>query len=827
MSQQPRPKFTLVGKPKLQIHAADYSETARALACVLAREVENLFSYNGEPHLVVRNNDKPKVRPLSRTRIIIEAHKHVAPWRFDKQGNPYETTLPDDVAGLTLDILADEMSLRPLLGFTTGPLLHDDGTIISEGYDDKLQVLACNVPALDIPDQVDATMARAALQQLRFWFRTFPFADRDTVKETFQIDGKDVAIDVVDLSKPPAKDESAYLNGLLTGVARASLYLAPGVATTSAHVSGAGAGKTYLMKSIGLIAFGKAPKAKGIGTGEEAEKGIVAGLISPGRYILLDNLNSRTLTSDNLCAALTERPAEMRILGVSEMRDANPTAFIGFTGNALTIGLDLIRRIINFELDARCEHAERREFAGDFLSETAMHRPELLNAALTILRYGRQHDATLARGEALGGFPQWCRWVRDPLLALGCKDPVARIPEAKQADPARINALEIFSIWWQYHQNNEITTKDLHAHVKTTILSQVDTKKRNRQALAERVSQLKKTVVGDFRLEGKGINPIIYKLTRPGEPEPPPRQSDIFDQANAVAPPPGPQPSPPSDDPWDDGCSDPVEPEDEQQPDTLPPSPPEPPPARDPFARQPPMKDGVLRFAMDRKPRSAGQRTLETLGPAPFGAICLQCERADGEIMRISAGPDDTYHLHATCAEKWFAGVKVRGAFDPSDERPTKKWDPPPAGSAAWVEQQVEAHRVRANREAPPSDPNECAAWVLDKLKALPDEPPAGYQNAHRWRLARAAMVKFAEGGPNTGNLLAQALRLGWTLPEMFATSAFPEVGVRAFDQCGAMLPNVFGAIVTHVDKDALHFSGGLVVRKRPVALATCLLWER
>jgi hypothetical protein len=127
---------------------------------------------------------------------------------------------------------------------------------------------------------------------------------------------------------------------------------------------------------------------------------------------------------------------------------------------------------------------------------------------------------------------------------------------------------------------------------------------------------------------------------------------------------------------------------------------------------------------------------------------------------------------------------------------------------------------------APPSDPNGCATWVLGKLKALPDDPPAGYQNARQWQLVRAAMIKFATSDHGFGNLLAQALQSGWTLAELFSISADPVVGVRALDQCGAMLSNGRAAAVTRVDEEALYFSDGLAVRKRPMAPGACLVWN-
>jgi hypothetical protein len=80
----------------------------------------------------------------------------------------------------------------------------------------------------------------------------------------------------------------------------------------------------------------------------------------------------------------------------------NSTAFIAITGNGLTVSEDLARRFINCKLDAGCEDPESRSF------ET------------------------------------WCNWVRDPLLTLGCRDPVERIEMLKAHDPYRQNIAELF-----------------------------------------------------------------------------------------------------------------------------------------------------------------------------------------------------------------------------------------------------------------------------------------------------------------------------------------------------------------------------------------------
>jgi hypothetical protein len=59
-----------------------------------------------------------------------------------------------------------------------------------------------------------------------------------------------------------------------------------------------------------------------------------------------------------------------------------------------------------------------------------------LAALLTIWRCGCLADG-LMQGITLGSYEQWCGWVRDPLLTLGCRDPVERMSEAKARDPFR------------------------------------------------------------------------------------------------------------------------------------------------------------------------------------------------------------------------------------------------------------------------------------------------------------------------------------------------------------------------------------------------------
>ena len=84
-------------------------------------------------------------------------------------------------------------------------------------------------------------------------------------------------------------------------------------------------------------------------------------------------------------------PARVRLLGQSRMVALNSTAFIAVTGNGLSVSEDLARRFIVCELDARCEDPEQRKFRSGLLDNVEARRAELLSAALTVWRWGRQN----------------------------------------------------------------------------------------------------------------------------------------------------------------------------------------------------------------------------------------------------------------------------------------------------------------------------------------------------------------------------------------------------------------------------------------------------
>ncbi len=411
-----------------------------------------------------------------------------------------------------------EWRLPLLNGIASAPVLRDDGTIgCDPGYDKASGLWLENIPPLGqlVPDRPTRLDATNALQLVRERFKSFCFADAATRSGTAG------SPDVVDINQRPGRDESAFLTALMTAICRASLDLAPAVLLRAAPMSGAGAGKGLLARCISLIAFGRDPQAVTAGpTLEELDKRIAASLMAGDPILFLDNLNGTALKSSLLASAITERPSCVRPLGSSAMVKLNSTALIILTGNGLTVSEDLARRFITVELDPRTENPEARHFSGDIHFEVASRRNELLAAALTIWRWGR-HNPDIGRGLPLGSFEKWARWVRDPLLALGCVDPVQRIAEAKQVDVRRQAVAEIYAAWWEHHGSRPVRAAGLHADVVAVL----DPQGRGRQYIAGQLGQLASpgTWMSGFRLTRQPApgkwDPATYALQKTAEGE--------------------------------------------------------------------------------------------------------------------------------------------------------------------------------------------------------------------------------------------------------------------------------------------------------------------
>jgi hypothetical protein len=510
-------------KPTLIVHSANYPMTAEAVRDLIAGSPGLQVFNRGGPVYIPKcgPGEIPEAARLTISNVIRKVHDLRQPAYVKSDGSLSQVTLPERIARMYLE-MEGEHSLRPLTGICTSPILAIDGDIrVADGYDDATGLWCSNVPDIKIADKPTKEQAEAALRVLRDAFKTFPFADAERRWD------EDLKADVVDLSKDPKLDESAFLVGLLTTVCRQSLRFAPGLVLSAASISGAGSGKGLLVRSIAAVAYDLAPSAVPRGDSiQELDKRIVAELIKGHPVLFLDNINGTRLESATLASIMTERPVRLRQLGESKMIELDSAVFVMVTGNGLTVSEDLVRRFLVCDLDARVEDPEQRKFAPGFLAGIKRRRPELLAACLTIWRWG-QLDL-MRDGKPLGGFEEWCEWVRDPLLTLGCADPVERLHEIKARDPKRQRVTEIYATWFEHHKSAPVKVSDLAEEVVAKISGGAPM---TRQRVATEVGKLEGTRAGGFvltREKPKGKwSPSTYRLEMPArQPESPATAQD-------------------------------------------------------------------------------------------------------------------------------------------------------------------------------------------------------------------------------------------------------------------------------------------------------------
>jgi hypothetical protein len=508
--------------PELIINESNPTETARELAKLIAQRDDILFNGFAPVRIAIEADELPRAIEVLPEALRMYAYKICRPVKVHKKQR-IPAALRNDIALLYLNGLEGEWGLRAFRGITTAPVLRDDGSVrITSGFDHDTGLWCHNVPELQIPERPTQEEALSAMLSLRQFFQTFPFADGARIMDSV------LGVEITDLSKSPALDESTFLVALLTAVCRASLELAPGMMVRAPGYSGAGTGKGLAIKAMCIVASGARPAAFTSGhDADELDKRLTAALIEARPAVFLDNFNAKELKSDTLASALTEYPAMVRPMGHTKMVPLHTRTFIGITGNAVEIAEDMARRILVTNFDAHMENPEQRKFAEGFLNDVLVARSRLLTAALTIWRWGRQANLSPGRlllGKSLGSYEQWAERCRDPLMALGCRDPIDRLDEIKASDPKRRALVTFFDAWQVAHGDIVIKATDLANEVIALmpIAERKDGGAPSRQVVAGFLSRHAGTRVGGYFLEqikdDKHARPIThYKLSR-GQP---------------------------------------------------------------------------------------------------------------------------------------------------------------------------------------------------------------------------------------------------------------------------------------------------------------------
>jgi hypothetical protein len=356
--------------------------------------------------------------------------------RFDAREGAYRPIdCPIGVAKSMLES-AGHSPLRVLHGLVFAPTIRPDWSLLStEGYDRDTGLLASFLgtkfgPIPDEPTRADAT---AALELLLDVVRDFPFESE--------------------------VDRAVAISAMLTAVVRPALRTAP-LHAFSAHKQRSG--KSLLAALPAYLATGGRPTvvAQNSDAGEE-KKRLLSLLLAGDPVISFDNVSEEgTLESDALCSALTEVIVTDRLLGASTRVSVAASAMFEATGNNLTIKGDLTSRSLMCRIDPQVERPEERDFDTDLHVEIPRRRGELVVAALTLVRAYHVAGDPAVETKKWGGFEDWCRFVRDPLVWIGLEDPVASRRTLEASDPVRTLLVEVLESWHAAFGHRPMTIPD-------------------------------------------------------------------------------------------------------------------------------------------------------------------------------------------------------------------------------------------------------------------------------------------------------------------------------------------------------------------------------
>ena len=364
-------------------------------------------------------------------------------FRFEKYNKTEELWLPCDCTRpIASGVLAAQGSwgLNELTGLTTAPILDPQtGRLIDEdGYDKAtglMLILNDNSQWEGIPDVPHAGAVERAINTIWEPFKKFPF------------DG--------------SISRGVMLTAFLTACVRPLLPTAPGFCFDAPT---AGSGKSLLAKCLAIIAGDIPAMLPDAGDPEEIRKRILALLRQNQRVMILDNVTG-ILESSALCAMLTAETYSDRVLGVSETITVPTRTLLLVTGNNVSIGGDLCRRILSCRIDPENENPWKRAFDLDPAEYCREHRLDMVAAGLTVIRAGMQCGPKMK--DRTASFELWSDTVRRAVLLvqqyafLDVADPIESIDVAYSADPETGYLGALLDAWFDIWADAPIKTSTL------------------------------------------------------------------------------------------------------------------------------------------------------------------------------------------------------------------------------------------------------------------------------------------------------------------------------------------------------------------------------
>jgi hypothetical protein len=281
-----------------------------------------------------------------------------------------------------------------LRGVVHHPIVRPDGSIRTrEGYDPETRFW-CSLGELDIPPvpqhptDEDLNEARAILDDL---LCDFPFVDEASRANTWAL--------------------------LLTPLVRTAFEGPAPLFLIDKPSPGTGA--TLLGRVVALVSSREETVTSPPEDEAEARKVISAVLHSAREVVLFDDVAA--LRFRTLSRLLTATHWESRLLGSNRLARLPNSAVWVATGNNVSLGADLARRVVWIRLDAKHWRPWEREgfLHADLLSYVRKERGRILWALLVLVRHYFVRGCLQATVPIMGGFENWAYLVGGVLAACG------------------------------------------------------------------------------------------------------------------------------------------------------------------------------------------------------------------------------------------------------------------------------------------------------------------------------------------------------------------------------------------------------------------------
>ncbi len=349
----------------------------------------------------VDGDGRASIEVLNDHSLRAELHQRLCPMRLTSKEGAKPCEINQSLAREILAMLPSRLrNYFPVIrGLVTSPVFRSDGAILdTPGYDEASGLYYHGSASLvlpEIPDEPSREDAASAVGVLRDLVQDLPYAD-----------GASAANNIALCLTPLVR---TFVGGC--------------VPMFAIDAPDAGSGKSLNARVVSIIHTGGEPRFTELARdSEEMGKRIASLLFTGASVINIDNIDI-SLKHASLAAMLTAEEYEARLLGRNDrtIRVRNNATFIA-TGNNITLGGDMRRRIVLIRLDPKQARPwERTGFAyPDLIGHTREHRGELLAALFTMVRAWIVAGKPRAASERpFGSFDQWNRVVSGVLAYAG------------------------------------------------------------------------------------------------------------------------------------------------------------------------------------------------------------------------------------------------------------------------------------------------------------------------------------------------------------------------------------------------------------------------